>query len=453
MILMRLPWAVGSLCVALAMLLAGHTVSYGQTVVVDPRTGQFYQQRAPANPYGTRPASPYQRQVQPPQQAPRGGYYPGMLVQPAPQPQPGFSLRRLFGIPDAPRQAVIPQQAPRVRADRPRPPPAVAAARPEKPKIDPSTYVVVFGDALADLVGQGLDDGFSETPDVAVVRKVRSDTGLARSEVADWPRQIQEILNGGQKISLAVVMLGTNDRQPIKEGDASYDVLTDRWQDLYRQRVDAVARVFQERAIPLVWVGLPPMKNDQLSADLIAMNEIIRESVERLGGSYVDIWPGFVDEENRYTATGPDVNGQASRLRASDGVLFSRAGSRKAAHFADTEIKRILDAKRTGTAVAAVPPTSAGASAGEPPSVDQLINAALPALPELPGTPPLQPKPIVGPVLPLTRPDLAPGGTLVSGRPRIDTESAYVIQKSLREGVAPATRPGRADDFRWPRTP
>ena len=274
MILMRLPWAVGSLCVALAMLLAGHTVSYGQTVVVDPRTGQFYQQRAPANPYGTRPASPYQRQVQPPQQAPRGGYYPGMLVQPAPQPQPGFSLRRLFGIPDAPRQAVIPQQAPRVRADRPRPPPAVAAARPEKPKVDPSTYVVVFGDALADLVGQGLDDGFSETPDVAVVRKVRADTGLVRSEVADWPRQIQEILNGGQKITLAVVMLGTNDRQPIKEGDASYDVLTDRWQDLYRQRVDAVARVFQERAIPLVWVGLPPMKNDQLSADLIAMNEI-----------------------------------------------------------------------------------------------------------------------------------------------------------------------------------
>ena len=70
--------------------------------------------------------------------------------------------------------------------------------------------------------------------------------------------------------------------------------------------------------------------------------------MERLGGTYVDIWPGFVDDENRYTATGPDVDGQSARLRANDGVLFTRAGARKAAHFADTEIKRLLDAKRPG---------------------------------------------------------------------------------------------------------
>ena len=81
-----------------------------------------------------------------------------------------------------------------------------------------------------------------------------------------------------------------------------------------------------------------------------------------------------------------------------------------------------------------------------------MINAALPPLPEPAGMPPIQAKPVAGPVLPLTRPELAPGGTLISGRPRLDGDAAYNVQKTLREGVAPAPRPGRADDFRWPRT-
>ena len=190
---------------------------------------------------------------------------------------------------------------------------------------------------------------------------------------------------------------------------------------------------------------MPPIKNDKLSADYIAMNEIARESVERLGGTYVDIWPGFVDDENRYATSGPDVDGVTLRLRNSDGVLFTRAGARKAAHFADAEIKRLIKA---GTAVAAVPGTGAPTVEGTAP-VDPLLN--LPALPEVPGTPPLPSKPVAGPILPLTKPDLSPGGALVSTRPKLDGDAAYTAQKALREGLSPSPRPGRADDYRWPK--
>jgi hypothetical protein len=449
---MRLRSAIGTAFLAILLAAAGGAATFAQSggyIVVDPRTGAFYQQRG-APPGGARQS--YAPQPAPPRQA-RGnqGYYPGMLVQPAPAPQPGFSLRRLFGIEDEPRQAAVPQVPPRVRQDRPRPRPPAVVARPEKPKINPTTHVVVFGDALADLVAQGLDDGFSDTPDVAVVRKVRADGGLARGDPGEWPKQALDLINGGQKITLAVVMIGANDRQPIKDGDTSVEPLSERWKTLYRQRVGAVLRVFQERSIPVVWVGLPPMRNDGLSADLIAMNEIYRESVQRAGGAYADIWPGFVNEENRYTNTGPDVDGQPSRLRANDGVLFTKAGARKAAHFADTEIRRILEALKAGTTVATVPATPAAVPA-EGLSVDQMIDASVGVLPEPSGTPPLQAKPVAGPVLPQTRPDVSPGGALASGRPRVDNDAAYTLQKALREGVPPPPRPGRADDFRWPRS-
>jgi len=398
--------------------------------------------------YG-RPLGYVQPQAAPQPQARQQQYYPGMIVRPAPQPQPqpGFSLRRLFGVEEEPRPE--PQRvAPRVRPDRPKPPPT-AVARQEKPKVDPSTHVVVFGDALAELTGQGLDDVFADVPEVAVVRKARGESGLVRIDVVDWPKAIQDTLNGGQKITLAVMMVGSNDRQAIREGETTHEPLSDRWKQIYRDRVDAVMRTFQERQIPVVWIGVPPMKNDKLSVDYLAMNEIYRESVQRLGGTYVDIWPGFVNDENRYTATGPDVNGNPSRLRNSDGVLFTRAGARKAAHFADTEIKRIIEAKRMGTAVAATPtnPTVSEPAAGEP-----VINASLPATPEAAGAPAPAPKPIAGPVLPLTRPDLSPGGTLVTGRPKLEGEAAQPAQKALRDGVAPSPRQGRADDYRWPKS-
>jgi hypothetical protein len=429
-----------------------------------PAMAQYYGQY-PGEPgyrggFSERPARVYDQYGRPlgyvqPQAAPqpqgRQQYYPGMIVRPAPQPQPqpGFSLRRLFGVEEEARPE--PRQAPRVRPERPKPP-TTTVARPEKPKVDPSTHVVVFGDALADLTGQGLDDAFADSPEVAVVRKARSESGLVRNDVVDWPKQIQDVLNGGQKITLAVMMVGANDRQPIREGDTTHEPLSDRWKQVYRERVDAVMRVFQERQIPVVWIGVPPMKNDKLSADYLAMNDIYRESVERLGGTYVDIWPGFVDDENRYTATGPDVNGNPARLRSGDGTLLTRAGARKAAHFADAEIKRIIEAKRTGTSVASTP---ANPTIPSPGSTEQLINAAVPtppAVPEPPGAAPAPQKPIAGPVLPLTKPEVSPGGTLLTGSPKLEGTGAPTAQKALREGVAPSPRQGRADDYRWPRS-
>ncbi|MBB4041054.1 hypothetical protein GGR34_002717 [Microvirga flocculans] len=367
------------------------------------------------------------------------GYYPGKLVQPAPQQQ-GFSLRRFFGIPDDPPP---PARAP---VTRPRNPAAAApaVAKQEKPKINPSTQVVVFGDSLASFVRQGLDAHFAENQDVEVVPKLRGEANVVRSDPSDWPNFIKSSLEGGQKISVAVIMLGTNDRQSVRDGDANVEPLSDRWKELYRQRVDAIVNVFKERRIPLVWVGLPPMKNSKISEDLVAMNEIYKESVERGGGAYVDIWPGFVDEDNRYTATGPDVDGEPAKLRTDEGIFFTRAGARKVAFFADTEIKRVLGLGGSGAASAS--PSSITPADG---SAAPAIEAAIPAPPDSAAPVILPQKPLIGPVLPLTRQDVTPGGTLVSAPPKLTGDHLYTVQRALRVGVAPNSRPGRADDFRW----
>jgi uncharacterized protein len=176
------------------------------------------------------------------------------------------------------------------------------------------------------------------------------------------------------------------------------------------------------------------------------MNEIYKDSVQGNGGVYVDIWPGFVDEDNRYTDIGPDVDGDPTKLRTNEGVFFTRAGARKVAFFADTEIKRVLGLGGAATATAPDPAQVAPADGSATPTIEAAVpppaDAAAPvALPQ---------KPLVGPVLPLTRLDVAPGGTLVSAPPKLAGDHAYSVQRAMRAGIAPSSRPGRADDFRWP---
>jgi uncharacterized protein len=362
--------------------------------------------------------------------------------QPYAQPaSPWFSQPR-----EAARPYVEPRERPTRRARRYVPAAPRTADKPEVAEVEPSQNVVVFGDSLAELVGQGLDDAFEEVEDVAIVRKARGDSGLVRTDAYDWPKTIQEYLSGDPKVRYAVMMIGANDRQPIREGETSHEPLSDRWKEIYRQRVDDVIKTFTDRKLPFVWIGVPPMKNERASADVLALNEIYREQVQKAGGIYVDIWPGFIDDQNRYAATGPDVDGQIARLRTSDGVHFTRAGARKAAHFVDVELKRLIEA-RSGTAVAA--PSTDGTPAAKELDVERAISASLPPMEEPQGLRALPTKPIVGPVLPLTKPDTSPGGTLVTDRPRLDD---YLADRAFREGLPPPPKPGRADEFKWPRS-
>lgn len=352
------------------------------------------------------------------------------------------------------------QVRPPVQRARPqrRSAPVAAAVEPTVlPKVDPSTFVFVLGDSIAELLGSGLEEAFGPDQHVLVTRRARADTGLVRIDHYDWSRSVAELLASGDRITHAVMLVGANDRQAIREGDVSHDPLSPRWREIYAGRVGAIARQFQERRIPLLWVGAPPMRNERLSADLIAINAILREEVARADGVFIDVWQAFVDGENRFTATGPDVNGNPVRIRTADGVHFTKAGARKLAFFVDQELRRLIDRSGAG-AIAAFPlrPGDTPASA-LPSNVEDRIIASLSPLPEPPGLPAVSVRREVGPMTPLTRPVIAPGGMLVSYRgsarpPRSTmTPEQLLVEQVYVEGIAPQPVHGRADDFRWPR--
>jgi hypothetical protein len=106
------------------------------------------------------------------------------------------------------------QQPKRVYQDFSKAPP------PERRENTSERNVLVLGDGMADWLGYGLEDAYSEQPDMGVTRKVKTTSGLIkyqpRGEPADWAAAAKGIL-ATERVDAIVVMLGLNDRIPLRE--------------------------------------------------------------------------------------------------------------------------------------------------------------------------------------------------------------------------------------------
>ena len=80
--------------------------------------------------------------------------------------------------------------------------------------------MIVIGDTFADWLAFGLEQTFADTPEIGIVRKIRPYSGLVRYDVRpdspDWSQAVKDML-ATEKPSAIVVMLGVNDRLPLRE--------------------------------------------------------------------------------------------------------------------------------------------------------------------------------------------------------------------------------------------
>lgn len=327
-------------------------------------------------------------------------------------------------------------------------------AKPDENKQAEATFfVAVIGDSLGEMLADGLDESFAENKEIAIRHKGKESSGLVRDDFYDWPKSARELVASPDRIDAAIVMIGSNDRQAIHDGAESHEPFSPRWKELYGARIDSLMSVFREKKIPLVWVGLPVMKAERYSGDMMHLNDMYRAHAARNGAAYVDIWEAFGDEKNQYQSFGPDVNGRIVKLRAADGIHFTEAGARKLAHFVEGEVKKLFEA-RPQPGEAALPDAQTPDPSQPPPtpvfvSPGALPSTAAPALPE---------RPAVGRVQSLssapasTDADLARRGAnpASTGDPSAKATRAFVDHIYV-DGREPPPRPGRADDFNWPR--
>jgi uncharacterized protein len=362
------------------------------------------------------------------------------------------------------------------------PPPKKAEAKDEQ--IGPMTSIVVMGDDMADWLGYGLEDVFSDTPEVRVVRKNKLNSGLLHYDAKgdlDWSRVARDTL-AQEKADYVVMMLGVGDRQAIREKDLAKEADTrakdqqtkdpaakdpqtkdrqakdeaekkdgqksengtssaqrakkpvspaefrsEEWETIYSRRIDDTIAALKSKGVPVIWVGLPPLRGGRSASDAAYLNELYRARAERTGVKYVDVWDGFVDEAGKYSNYGPDYEGQVRRLRSSDGVFFTKVGAIKLARYVEQELSRYMSNR--------VPVALPSGSLEAAPSDSKPTE-----------------RPLMGPVIPLTgaAKDKDKDSNSLLGAPgSSSTQDDAIATKVLANGETVPAPPGRADNFAW----
>ncbi len=346
-----------------------------------------------------------------------------------------FFLGRRY-LDDAPPPAPDVQQPRRQQRKRPPAQKAVINARTASParppvqeepvvqKLGDARKILIVGDFLASGLGDGLTAAFETSPGVVVEARGNVSSGLVRDDYYDWPEQLPKMIDE-LKPAMVVVMIGANDRQQMVTDTAKEKFRTDGWFAEYRRRVLSFGKEVTSRKIPLLWVGLPAFESDQMTADAVQMNQLYRNQVESIGGEFVDIWDGFVDENGNFIVTGSDVNGQQVRLRTSDGVNLTQAGRRKLAFYVEKPARRILGTQAS-------------------PDLVRLDESNLPGL-GLPTNPVEHTVPIS-----LSDPNLDGGTELLGSRPPPVTLTKSPRDLLVEQGEMSPAPVGRVDDYRMP---
>ncbi|WP_436080070.1 SGNH/GDSL hydrolase family protein [Pararhizobium sp. LjRoot235] len=292
-------------------------------------------------------------------------------------------------------------------------------------KLENAKKVLVVGDFMAGSLGDGLKVAFETTPGVVIETRANGSSGLVREDYFNWPENLP-VYVAEVSPSIIIVSLGANERQQMSIDGEKEKFRADRWLAEYTRRTGAFAALARSENIPLLWVGMPPFQSTAMTADMVTLNGIFRAETEKVGGSFIDIWDGFVDESGKFVMTGSDINGQQVRLRGSDGINLTKAGKRKLAFYVEKDIRKLLG--------------DAAVSTQDVPGADglkDLVVAAPTANEDI-----LQTQPIS-----LDDPDLDGGATLLGGTAPL-TSGKSPRDRLVEKGEIADAPVGRVDDFR-----
>jgi hypothetical protein len=194
----------------------------------------------------------------------------------------------------------------------------------------------IGGDSLGDTPGSSLIDQLSSNPAVGILGPVDThiSTGLARPEVFNWPAFLQTVVTTDQP-NAVVLTFGANDDQSLTGDGGGESFGSPAWQAEYRRRIGGLMDVVTGAASHprLFFVGIPPVRDAaRFSNDYVLINNIVNSAAQARPGRvyYVDT-VSAVGAGGGYADDLLNPDGTVVRVRATDGVHFTRAGGDRVA--------------------------------------------------------------------------------------------------------------------------
>lgn len=322
------------------------------------------------------------------------------------------------------------------------------AAQPAPAAVDENhiTEILTIGDAIGGGLGAGLARVTEPGGDYDVSIRFNEESGLARPEVYDWAATVPKILEGNA-YDVIVVMLGSNDRQTIRDGDMRYDFGTPEWTATYTAQANLLLDRLAASGARVIWVAPPPMRDPEYDAAMKTIAALQKDLVEKRGMTFLDLRRDFTNPDGTYTDSTTDGQANIIKLRGRDGISFFKAGN----NLMGEKVLAAISAGETVEPSQPVEKTSRLDSPQANKTDSEVMSDTVPLFGQAvmdaePYT--VQPQGVTANAILLAAGDLGPEAALKTLRDIAPTGSG--AEKLFKLGSPQAAPAGRPDDFTAP---
>lgn len=189
--------------------------------------------------------------------------------------------------------------------------------------------VFFAGDSMMQGIAPHVQKSLLENHQIKTVNLSKQSTGLAYPGFFDWPKTIAETIAANPQIKVLVVFLGPNDPwdMPNPKGGTYLKFKSPEWEAVYRSRIANIIQTAQAHHVNVMWISPPNMKKDSLNAQMVYLNGVIANEVQKNHAFSIDSRKILGQVNNVYS----DYllkDGQSIKMRSADGIHFSTEGQK-----------------------------------------------------------------------------------------------------------------------------
>lgn len=213
-------------------------------------------------------------------------------------------------------------------------PEAIAAAQ-EPILLTANDRVLLVGDSLMQGLAPHLMTSLKRKYKVETMDLSKHSTGLTYPAFFDWPATVEDAFEL-ENYTVVIVFLGANDPWDMTIHGQYIRFGSERWREVYRERVARIINTATKHRARLIWLGAPPMGREDLVGKAPTLNAIYAEEAGKvpLFARFVATDPTLTEDGSSFTKFLELPERGSVMVRTDDGVHFTTQGHRLLASLA-----------------------------------------------------------------------------------------------------------------------
>jgi uncharacterized protein len=186
--------------------------------------------------------------------------------------------------------------------------------------------VLIVGDSIGLDLGGPLQNDLSNTGVTVATLDGHESTGLTRPDYFNWPAELQSDISKYNP-QVVVIMIGANDPQDFP-GPPDIPYTSPQWNPMYAARVASFMQLAGSGGAKVIWVGMPPMQDPDLSSKMNDLNTIVQQqaAAAKPPVNFISTWALLGNPAGTYSPYITNGAGQVVNVRTPDGTHLTPAG-------------------------------------------------------------------------------------------------------------------------------